>query len=281
MARMLVHGRASRVRILFSIFLVVLALPTAFPRAQSPYRILLTNDDGVRAPGILAVAKALAAVGEVTIVAPAENQSAKGHSLSITDPVYVDPVTLPGGIEALAATATPASCVKVALAALLKERPHLVVSGINRGYNLGMVAYVSGTVGAAREATFAGVPAIAASLDVTSSDYTAAAEIVARLAAIVKAQGLPRGVFLNVNVPAGAPRGIRLASQSRLNGEETWVEHRTPRGRRYFWNDFKDSETDVEGTDVWTVAQGYAAVTPLKAGEYDPSAAKGLEALIK
>jgi 5'/3'-nucleotidase len=216
------------------------------------------------------------------VVAPAENQSGKGHSISITDPVYIDPVSLPGGIEALSATATPASCVKVALLALMKERPNLVVSGINRGYNLGMATYVSGTVGAAREGALHGLPAIAASLDVREGvDYAAAADIVARVVGIVKAEGLPPGVFLNVNVPAGTPKGLRVAAQSRLSGEETWVEHQMPRGRRYFWNDFRDSATDTEGTDVWTVSRGYAAITPLKVGEFDAETAQKLRRIVR
>ncbi len=251
--------------------------------AQSPYRILVTNDDGVRAPGILALAQALTVVGEVTIVAPAENQSGKGHSLSITDPVYVDPVALAGGLEALAATATPASCVKLAILALLKEKPQLVVSGINRGYNLGMTAYVSGTVGAAREAALQGIPAIASSMDIANdwNDYSEAAKYTVEVAAMVKRQGLPPGGFLNVNVPSGAPKGLRLATQSRLMGDETWAEHKNPRGRRYFWNDFRDSRRDVAGTDVTLAAGGYVTVVPLTVGEYDASVATGLKALIK
>jgi 5'-nucleotidase len=262
-------------RLAAAVTVLLCALLTPAPAAQAPYRILVTNDDGVRAPGILALTLALKAIGDVTVVAPAENQSGKGHSISITDPVYVDPVVLPGGLEACGATATPASCVKIALLALLKERPNLIVSGINRGYNLGMTTYVSGTVGAAREAVLHGLPAIAASLDVRGgSEFAAAAELTARVAALVKVEGLPPGVFLNVNIPAGTPKGLRVATQSQSIGHETWVEHKSPRGRRYFWNDFRDEDTDVEGTDVWTVSQGFAAVTPLRAGEFDSAAAE-------
>jgi 5'-nucleotidase len=276
------HRHRVRLRIACALTGVVLWLTAALPTAQAPYRILLTNDDGVRAPGLAALVQPLQTVGEITIVAPAENQSGKGHSISITDPVYVDSVVLPGGIEALGATATPASCVKLALRALMSVRPDLVVSGINRGYNLGMASYVSGTVGAAREGALSGLPAIAASLDLRGGvDYAAAAEVVARLAAMIKADGLPPGVFLNVNVPAGTLKGTRVATQSRLAGEETWTEHRNPRGRRYFWNDYKDSETDVKGTDVWTVSQGYAAVTPLRAGEFAADAARSLRNKVK
>jgi 5'-nucleotidase len=272
------------------IFLAVLALACAgntaptLVQAQAAYRILLTNDDGVRAPGLAALAEALKSVGEVTIIAPAENQSGKGHSLSITDPVYVDSVTLPGGLAVLAATATPASCVKLALLALLRERPHLVVSGINRGVNVGRISYVSGTVGAAREGALHGIPSIAASLDTAGgfSDYTAAAKATADIAAIVKTQGLPEGVFLNVNVPAGVPKGTRVATQSRLSGEEKWIENENPRGRRYFWNDFTEPTTDTDpASDVSAVAAGYVAVVPLHATEYAAAAADKLKAAIK
>jgi len=258
----------------------VSSVPQAAPAA---YRILVTNDDGVRAPGILALAQALQVVGQVSVVAPAENQSGKGHSLSITDPVYVDQVALPGGIQALGATATPASCVKLAVLALLKEKPNLVVSGINRGYNLGMTAYVSGTVGAAREGALQGIPAIASSMDVANnwSDYTAAAKYTAQVAELVKKQGLAPGVFINMNVPAGTPKGWRLATQSRLMGVENWIEHKNPRGRRYFWNDFEDSSKDVAGTDVDLAAEGYVTIVPLKVGEYDAMSAEKLKGLIK
>ncbi len=258
-------------RALLSLILLA-CVAAASPSAQAPYRILISNDDGVRAPGLLALAQALKPLGDVTIVAPAENQSGKGHSITITDPVYVDTVMLPGAIEAIGATATPASCVKLALLALMKDRPDIVVSGINRGYNLGMTAYVSGTLGAAREAALQGVPAVASSMDVANnwSDYTEAARATAQVVAMVKAQGLEAGAFLNVNVPTGAPKGLRLATQSKLMGHETWVEQTTPRGRRLFWNDFRDSASDADATtDVALAALGYVTVVPLKASEYN------------
>jgi 5'-nucleotidase len=264
-----------------------LLLSAALEAQQAPYRILVTNDDGVRAPGLLAVAQALQALGEVTIVAPLENQSAKSQSLSISDPIYADPVELPGGLKATGLAATPATCVKVALGALMQQsnRPHLVVSGINRGYNLGMTTYISGTVGAAREAALNGVPAIAASLAVTGHpDYGPAAEYVRRIAGMVKAKGLDRGVFMNVNIPAGATdtiKGWRLATQSLQFGLEGYVEHQAPRGRRYFWTTYEDPTGDVEGTDVWAVEHGYVAVTPLRAGEFDRGTADAWKALIK
>ena len=240
--------------------------------AQRTYRILVTNDDGVRAPGILAVAQALQPLGEVTIAAPSENQSGKGHSIVTSDPIFVDQVTLTGGLRGFSIIATPATCVKVGVRALMSSRPDLVVSGINRGYNLGMVTYVSGTVGAAREAALMGIPAIASSLSVEETNYAAAAEIVRQVAEVVRQRGLEAGVLLNVNVPPGpqtAIKGMRMTRQSALSGEERFEEQRSPTGRRMFWSIWKDPTGDAEGTDVWATDHGFAAITPLRAGEFD------------
>ena len=269
----------------FGVVLPILAAAALWPLAPfaqtarpGPYRILLTNDDGARAPGILALARALAPVGEVTIVAPAENQSGKGHSISITDPIYADEIELAGGLKAWALAATPASCVKVAIGSLMPERPDLVVSGINRGYNLGMVAYVSGTVGAAREAVLEGAPAVATSMAAEAHpDYDAAAAMVRRVVELVKARGLAPGVFLNVNVPAGSlealgGQGLRVTRQSAQSGAERFEAQQTPRGRRYYWSIWQEPTGGPEGTDVWAVEHGFVAVTPLRAGEFDAAA---------
>ena len=242
---------------------------------QPPFRILLTNDDGVRAPGILAVAQALKGMGEITIAAPAENQSGKGHSITTSDPIFVDTLKLAGDLPAFSLQTTPATCVKVAVEALMTQKPDLVISGINRGYNLGMVTYVSGTVGGAREAALKGIPAIAASLAVEQTDYAPAAEIVRQVVVMVQKNPLEPGTFLNVNVPPGtsaALRGIRLTRQSRLTGVERFEEQQSPRGRRFFWSVWNEPTGDAEGTDVWAVEHGFAAVTPLRAGEFDPAA---------
>ncbi len=261
---------ASLIAALVAVAVLLAHAPTA---AQKPYRILVTNDDGVRAPGILAVAQALKDSGEITIVAPSENQSGKAHAITITDPIYVDRVTLPGELQAWSAVATPASCVKVAVNALMTEKPDLVVSGINKGYNLGMVTYVSGTVGAAREAALDGIPAIAASLATEGHpNYGPAAQIVRRIVEQVKLGGLDKGVFLNVNVPVGTAdsfKGIRVTMQSEQTGRERFEEQKTPYGRRYFWSVWDEPTGDPEGTDVWAVEHGYVAVVPLKVGEFD------------
>jgi 5'-nucleotidase len=274
-------------RILIALVAFLTLSPLAQPRAAQapqPYRILITNDDGVRAPGILAVAQALQRVAEVTVVAPATNQSGKGHSITIDEPIYVDAVTLPGDIPATSVAGTPATSVKVALGAILKQKPDLVVSGINRGWNIGSVSYVSGTVGAAREAALAGIPAIASSLSSEETNYAPAAEIVRQVVEMARKTGMEPGVFLNVNIPAGAARaikGIQLTRQSGLTGVERFEEQRSPRGRRYFWSVWNEPTGDAEGTDVWAVEHGYAAVTPLRATEFDSKTYERWKGLIR
>lgn len=242
--------------------------------AQTTYRILVSNDDGVRAPGIAAVAQALQALGQVTIVAPAEGQSGKGHAITITEPIFREDLTLPNGLKAIGLTSTPVSAVKVALKNILKEKPDLVVSGINRGYNLGLSAYLSGTAGVAREAAMWGIPAIAASLAVPGTrDYTAAAEAVLFIAARVKANGLPPGVFLNVNIPPGDEYKGRLVTTQAMQhgGDESFAETTHPSGRTIYWNVYREGGGGLEGTDMWAVENGYVSITPLKVPEHDPA----------
>lgn len=245
----------------------------AADQETTPYRILVTNDDGVQAPGLLALAQALDSLGDVTVVAPAENQSGRGHSITLSDSIYVDRVALADGRAGWSLVASPVSCVKVALQNLLTEAPDLIVSGINRGYNQGLGAYISGTVGAAREAALRGIPAIAASLDRQGHpDYLAGAAVVRQVAELVKRRGLAPGTFLNVNIPAAGAdelRGIRLTTQSDVGGIERFEERRTPGGRRYFWNVYTPPVGGNEGTDLWFNQRGYVSVTPLRPGEFD------------
>jgi 5'-nucleotidase len=251
---------------------------TGAPAVQ-PYRILLTNDDGVRAPGLAALAAALGPVGEVTIVAPAENHSGTGHAITLSDPIYVARVEIAPDLTATSLTGTPATCVRLALGELLETKPDLVVSGVNRGSNFGLNAYISGTVAAAREAAMHGIPAIASSLDITGHpNYGPAAAATARVAAIVKKGGLPRGIFLNVNVPAGPTnKGLKFARQSSQMGTEQFEEARTPYGRRLFWSFFVQPTTAEPGSDVQATLDGYVAVTPLRASEFDAEAFETLK----
>jgi len=249
---------------------------------QAPYRILITNDDGIRAPGLSALVEALAAHGQITIVAPSANHSGTGHGITLSDPIYIERVEV-AGRQATGLTATPASCVRVALGKLLEHKPDLVVSGVNRGSNFGLNAYISGTVAAAREAAMQGVPAIASSLDITGHpNYGPAAAATAQVVQLVKQGGLPKNVFLNVNVPAGtALKGLRLARQSSQMGTERFEESKTPYGRRMFWSFFEQPTTAEPGTDVQAALDGYVAVTPLQASEFSEAAFEALKERIR
>ncbi len=264
-------------RVVLAAFLAACLLaPVAAQQPAPSYRILVSDDDGVRAPGMAAVAQVLQAIGDVTIVAPADNQSGKGHSITISEPIFRDDIVLPNGLKAIGLTATPVSTMKVALYNIVTPRPDLVVTGINRGLNIGFDSYLSGTAGGAREAAMQGIPAIATSLAEAGypRDLIAAAEEVLGVARRVKQFGLPRNTFLNVSVPAkpeSGYKGYQVTTQAAVRGGvETFPEMQHPQtGRLYYWNTYKEGATGPEGTDVWAVEHGYVSVTPLKVGETD------------
>ena len=281
----------SRCRVPFVFIIAVLLLVPA--RAQQrqpppPYRILVSNDDGVRAPGISAIAQILQAIGTPVIVAPAENQSGKGHSIITSEPVFREDLTLPNGLRAIGLTATPASTVNIAIRNIVTPRPDLVVSGINPGYNLAFSAYLSGTVGAAREGAMHGIPSIAASLAEAASpqEFISAAEEVFGVARRVKQWGLPPNTFLNVNVPPmpqGGYKGYMITTQALLRGgQESFAETKDPRsGRPIYWNVYKEGMNAPQGTDIWAVENGYVSVTPMTLGETDPKQMETLRAIFK
>jgi 5'-nucleotidase len=280
--------RSIRVVLVFLVAGFLLAPLGAQTRQVPPYRILISNDDGVRAPGIAAVAMILQAIGDVTIVAPADNQSGKGHSIVTTEPVFREDLTLPNGLRAIGLTATPASTMNIAIRNIVTPRPDLVVSGINRGYNLGFSAYLSGTVGAAREAAMHGVPAIAASLAELGAprDYIYAAEEVLGVARRLKQWGLPPNTFLNVNIPAmpeGGYKGYQVTTQALLRGgQESFAETKEPRnGRPIYWNVYKEGMAAPQGTDIWAVENGFVSVTPMKLGETDAALGTQLQGWFK
>lgn len=258
-------------------------------RQPPPYRILVTNDDGVRAPGIAAVAQALQAIGTPIIVAPAENQTGKGHSIVTTEPVFRQDLTLPNGLPAIGLTATPASTVNIAIRNVVMPLPDLVVSGVNTEYNLGLSTLVSGTVGAAREAAVHGIPAIAASMSGAAfpRDLVFAAEEVVWVARRVKQYGLPPNTFLNVNIPAvptGGYKGYMITRQGAVRtGAESFVEMKHPSGRTIYWNVYSErkSPPQPEGTDFWAVENGWVSVTPMSVDETDPVQFDALRAIFK
>jgi 5'-nucleotidase len=268
---------------------LVLAAGAQQLRQPPPYRILVSNDDGVRAPGIAAIAQILQAIGTPIIVAPADNQSGKGHSIVTTEPVFREDLTLPNGLRAIGLTATPASTVNIAITTVVTPKPDLVVVGINRGTNLAYATYLSGTVAGARQAAILGIPAIAASMpeDATGADLVFAAEEVFGVARRVKQYGLAPNTFLNVNVPvvpSASYKGYMVTTLAPVRpGAESFVEMKHPSGRSVFWNVFDESKTtpQPQGTDVWALQNGYTSVTPMRLGETDPSQIENLRAIFK
>lgn len=260
-----------RVRVAFILLLGLVALAPAGAEQPPAYRILVSNDDGVEAPGLAAVAQILQAIGNVIVIAPQMNQSGRGHGITIAEPIFRRELTLPNGLAAIGLTATPASTVKVALKNIVSPAPDLVVTGINRGYNLGLSSHISGTVGAAREGAMHGIPAIAASLAVAASDYAHAAEAVLGVARRVKQYGLPSHTFLNVNVPPGAPKGFQVTTQAMTpGGDERFAEAKHPDGRTLYWNVYNEGGPGAQGTDMWAVGEGFVSVTPMHVGESLP-----------
>jgi len=224
--------------------------------------ILVTNDDGVHAPGIRALADALRPLAEVHVVAPDREVSACSQSLALKHPLRAERIEP----SVHAVDGTPADCVNLAIVKLLPRRPDLVVSGINRGANLGDDIFYSGTVGGAREGTFFGVPAIAISLAARAEiDFGPSAEFAARLAARVLDHGLPERTLLNVNVPPGHPAGVAVTVQGRREHEGTILEALDPRRRTYYWiEEGRDKWESDELSDISAVRRGLVSITPLQ-----------------
>jgi 5'-nucleotidase len=234
--------------------------------------ILLTNDDGIQAPGLRALLAALRPLARLSVFAPDHNWSAAGHTKTMHKPLRVARTLLPDGeggdLEAYTSTGAPSDCVALALLGLLPDRPDMVVSGINQGANLGHDVTYSGTVAAAMEAAIFGLPAVAVSLDsYDSQDYGLAARVAAGVVARVQEHGLPPGALLNVNVPPLRPADLAGVAVTRLGRRvyrDVLVERRDPRERPYYWIGGEPPSGHLdEGTDIWAVAQGYVSITPI------------------
>jgi len=225
--------------------------------------ILVTNDDGVFSPGIRALAKSLCALGRVVVVAPDRERSAVSHALTLHSPLRAEEIRP----DIFAVDGTPTDCVNLGVHGLLQERPALVVSGINRGGNMGDDLTYSGTVSAAMEATLMGVPAMAVSLDgesFGSDNFNRSARLTLFLARSIVEKGLPPDTFLNINFPAAEPRGFKLTRQGKRRYGETVVEKIDPRGKTYYWLGGGEMGFDnLEGTDFHAVHAGYVSITPL------------------
>lgn len=235
-------------------------------------RILLTNDDGVYASGIRAVRDALVRLPgvELTIVAPDRERSASGHAITVHRPIHVDEVTSLGPeCPAWRVTGTPADCVKLAVEALLPQRPEIVVSGINRGANLGTDVFYSGTVSAAIEATFYDIPSLAVSLDAwNDADFQTAAAYIAWAVPRLHGHKLPPRTLLNVNVPGVPPEqlaGVALTKLGVRRYRNVFDRRTDPRGRSYYWlaGELVDANNDPD-TDVMAVRSRRISVTPIQ-----------------
>ncbi len=226
--------------------------------------ILVTNDDGYAAPGLLALKTALSRVGNVVVVAPEHNYSAAGHVKTMHKPLRIGEVHLRDGSTAYATTGAPSDCVALVLLGALDFKPDLLLSGINLNCNLGHDVTYSGTVTAAMEGTIGGVPSIAVSA-ASAEAYLAAAEFAARIAAQAFERGLPRDVLLNVNVPAPPICGVRITRMGKRLYRDELIVRQDPRGRPYYWiGGERPSGVPDEGTDIWAIDNGYISVTPIQ-----------------
>lgn len=227
-------------------------------------RILITNDDGIHSEGIEALEAAMLEIGEVFVVAPATEMSGASHSLTLGRPLRIRQIderhwTVDG---------TPTDCVTLALNRILQSeaRPDICVSGINHGANLGDDATYSGTVAGALEATILRVPGLAFSLAAARShDFTESAKIALQVTQKALADGLPEWTLLNVNIPKGVPKGIRITKQGFKEARPVISEHIDPRGKLYYWiGEVREGFRAEGGTDFEAVEEGYVSVTPMR-----------------
>jgi len=227
--------------------------------------ILLSNDDGIHSEGLMALEESVRHVGEIYTVAPDRAQSSMSHALTLHRPLRVHEL----GTRRLSVDGTPVDCVKLALTGLLPVRPELVISGINKGPNLGDDIIYSGTVSAAIEGALLGIPAIAVSLVTFKDfDFRTAAEFTATLIQRIAERDIPPKTLLNVNVPPIPKRdlkGWRVTRMGKRHYSENIVERVDPRGVKYYWIGGDDlGFSNDDGTDCQTVHEGYISVTPLQ-----------------
>lgn len=225
--------------------------------------ILVTNDDGVRSPGIRALASALDGLGRIVVVAPDRNRSAVGHALTLERPLRAEEIKP----DVFAVDGMPTDCVNLGIHGLLRETPSLVVSGINRGSNVGDDITYSGTVCAAMEASLMGLPAFSVSLDSTKftpADLTLAAGFSRQVAEQILKNGLPPDTFLNINVPAGGVRGMQLTRQGKRKYGDAVTVNQDPRGRHYYWiGGGEVGFESIPGSDCNALHEKMISVTPL------------------
>jgi 5'-nucleotidase len=226
-------------------------------------RILVTNDDGVHAEGIRALADALAPLGDITVVAPIQEASAIGHALTLRRPLRIDTI----GERIYAIDGTPTDCVNIAITHVLHGSPDLIVSGINKGWNLGDDVTYSGTVSGALEGALLGIPSIAVSAERVKDDaeFGPSAKAAADVAAAVLEGGMPKFTLLNINVPRGENKGFRVTVQAKRNHVTVVSKRMDPRHRAYYWIEEGDNHWEPhDRSDYQAVRDGYISITPLQ-----------------
>ncbi len=233
--------------------------------------ILVTNDDGITAPGLRALIRFMKEIGDVIVVAPDSPQSGMGHAITIDSTLYIQEETVDthdGAKAEYSCSGTPADCVKLALRELLGKKPDLCVSGINHGSNSSINVIYSGTMSAAIEAGIEGIPAIGFSLcDYGwNANFEPAKEAIQQIVRQALDHGIPKGVVLNVNIPkttADAPKGIKVCRQARANWKEKFDKRTSPNGKEYYWltGEFELLDNG-EDTDEFALSQGYISVVP-------------------
>lgn len=233
--------------------------------------ILVTNDDGISAPGIRTLISVMKEIGEVVVVAPDSPQSATGHAITINNTLYLNKVNIDGELEQeYSCSGTPVDCVKFAVNEILKRKPDLCVSGINHGSNSSINVIYSGTMSAAVEAGIEGIPAIGFSLlDYDwNADFEPTRDFIKKIALEVLEQGLPEGVILNVNFPklkANDIKGIKVCRQAKAMWVEKFDKRKTPHNRDYYWLTGEFVNLDKgEDTDEWALKNGYISLVPVQ-----------------
>jgi 5'-nucleotidase len=233
--------------------------------------ILVTNDDGITAPGLRALVRYMKAIGEVVVVAPDSPQSGMGHAITLDNTLYSKKVTIDfenGGHAEYSCSGTPADCVKLALQEILGRKPDLCVSGINHGSNSSINVIYSGTMSAAIEAGIEGIPAIGFSLCDYSweANFKTAETAVKKIVVEALSNGIPKGVVLNVNIPKTNDegiKGIKVCRQARANWKEKFDKRTNPMGKDYYWLTGEFELLDKgEDTDEWALSNGYISVVP-------------------
>jgi len=237
---------------------------------ESKKIILVTNDDGITAPGLRALVEAVQHLGEIYVVAPDSPQSGMGHAITINSPLRLDQVDMSGEHNWYQCSGTPVDCVKIAIDKILHRKPDLCVSGINHGSNSSINVIYSGTMSAAMEGAIEGIPSIGFSLLNYSldADFSASIHYASQIASNVLSSGLPSGTLLNVNIPnlpLSSMKGVKVCRQANAKWVEEFDERLDPNKRKYYWLTGKFVNNDIgEDTDEWALANGFISLVPVQ-----------------